>query len=269
MQAETRPRWRHSDHNNCEPERRRRKDDDLVKPRGLFCKEGSARQTTQSAQVFFDTEAGLEALVNATIDLNPALNADIIPAYYDLQTAEELYMLRWLMGHGKSDLRFALCQHLQLPYFQGRYDAIIIDAPPRMTTGFINALCASTHLFVPSILDQMTAEATTFFAKQVRDMATTLFPNLEFGGVIPSRTSGLGSESLKDYESSVADFIDREIEATWRRGNAVLREAKIPNGAPFASVSGTDITYLGPNADAKRRIKAMGDAVSAVIGLPV
>ncbi|MFN3910608.1 ParA family protein [Hyphomonas sp.] len=227
----------------------------------------SNRSNSGNSAAFLTSKSTLEQLAHASIDLNPTLNADLVPAYYDLQSAEDLQMLQWLSGREPGDIRFALSYHLQSAYFQNRYAVVIIDAPPRMTTGFVNALCASTHLFIPSILDQMTSEATTFFSKQVKEMSPGLFPMLELGGVIPSRTSGVDNDRLGDREGEMADFIDREIFNVWRKPAAVLRTAKIPNGEAFASVSGTDITYLNGNVAARRRIEAMGQMVSNVVGL--
>jgi cellulose biosynthesis protein BcsQ len=224
------------------------------------------RENAGSAAAYIKPAATLEELTHASIDLNQELNVALVPSYYELQTEEDLLMLSWLAGQEKRDIRFSLCASLKNPYFN-KYDAVIIDAPPRMTTGFINALCASTHLFIPTILDQMAAEAATFFAKQVREMSESLFPNLELGGVIPSRTSGLWSDGLDEREVRIADYVDKEIQAIWKKNNAVLRMAKIPNGEPFASVSGEDITYLGSNKGAKARIESMGRIVCDVVGL--
>src|SRR5262245_20644285 len=71
----------------------------------------------------------------------------IYPANYPLATIENNLMIDWVQNP-EDDLIYRLCRHLRKPAFQEKYCAIIIDSPPRLTSGSINALCASTHLLL-------------------------------------------------------------------------------------------------------------------------
>ena len=51
-------------------------------------------------------------------------------------------MLRWLLGETKDDVRFRLANILLTPEVQDEYDYVLIDAPPRSSTGAINAWSA-------------------------------------------------------------------------------------------------------------------------------
>jgi len=53
---------------------------------------------------------------------------------------ENRVMLRWLLGESRGDVRFRLAELILSPEIQNEFDLIIIDAPPRLSTGSINAL---------------------------------------------------------------------------------------------------------------------------------
>src|SRR5690606_8842710 len=99
-------------------------------------------------------------------------------------------MVDWLLalrdGMPKDDLRFRLTRLLNDDAVQSHFDLVMIDAPPRFSTGTINALCASTHLIIPTVLDQMSAEAVIYFSRDVASMRRDLFPGLELIGVVPT-----------------------------------------------------------------------------------
>src|SRR3972149_10867588 len=89
--------------------------------------------------------------------------AKAIPAYYDLAQVETRLLVRWLLRADGFDLRYVLADLLLSPEVQAAFDRIIIDAPPRLSTAAIQALCASTHLLIPTILDQMSGDAVGTF----------------------------------------------------------------------------------------------------------
>lgn len=222
---------------------------------------------TQTAERFLQAKAEAADVKDAIIDLNPTLNAGLVPSYYELQQSEDTLMLSWLAGLEPRDIRFSLSRVLSDPLIQNNYDLVIMDAPPRLTAGFVNALCATTHLFIPAILDKLSAEAATYFARQVVTLADPLFPEIILGGVIPSRTSGLTNDTLNPYEAAIANYLDRELNVLWGHPEAVLRHAKIPNGEVFARVAGHDIAFYAGHEPARARLMALGAAIGTVIGV--
>ncbi|MEM0986783.1 MAG: ParA family protein [Pseudomonadota bacterium] len=222
---------------------------------------------TQTAERFLQGDANAADLKGAIIDLDPTLKCGLVPSYYELQQGEDTLMLSWLAGLEQRDIRFSLSRVLTDPIIQQAYDLVLIDAPPRLTAGFINALCATTHLFIPAILDKLSAEAATYFARQVVALADPLCPNILLGGVIPSRTSGLTNDTLNPYEAAIANYLDRELNVLWKHPEAVLRHAKIPNGEVFARVAGHDIAFYAGHEPARDRLVALGEAVGTVIGV--
>jgi len=222
---------------------------------------------TQTAERFLQGDADAANLQSAIIDLDPTLTCGLVPSYYELQQGEDTLMLSWLAGLEERDIRFSLSRVLTDPLIQNKYDLVLIDAPPRLTAGFINALCATTHLFIPAILDKLSAEAATYFARQVVALADPLWPNIILGGVIPSRTSGLTNDTLNPYEAAIANYLDRELNVLWGHPEAVLRHAKIPNGEVFARVAGHDIAFYAGHEPARARLLALGEAIGTVIGV--
>jgi Mrp family chromosome partitioning ATPase len=87
------------------------------------------------------------ALFNARLGLNEVLpGSELVPSFYELARHEEALLMEWLLGEADDDLRFRLANILHLENVVNQYDLVLIDAPPRLTTGTMNALCASTHL---------------------------------------------------------------------------------------------------------------------------
>ena len=68
-------------------------------------------------------------------------------------------MTRWHSGQTNEDVRFRLRVRLHSPQLRDHYDAVIIDCPPRLTTGSINALAASDYVLIPVLLEDTSAEA--------------------------------------------------------------------------------------------------------------
>lgn len=125
------------------------------------------------------------------IDLHfPAKERDlveIIPAYYELAQAENRVMVEWLLSDRKKDVRYTLAEVLHHPLVQEKYSLIIIDCPPRLTTAAIQALNASTHLLIPTILDGASANAVSSFVNQVENLREAdICPHIQHIGVVGS-----------------------------------------------------------------------------------
>jgi cellulose biosynthesis protein BcsQ len=111
-------------------------------------------------------------------------------AHDDFLPVENRLMMEWITqrnpNHG--DLRYELHRKLQSPGFLDDYDLVIVDGPPRMTTGFLAGLCASTHLLIPTIADKLSAPASIRFLAQLQRLSPELFPATTQLGMVPSMT---------------------------------------------------------------------------------
>jgi len=117
------------------------------------------------------------------------LSIRTLPASYDLAQAENRSMIEWLLpqadgellnwllrvfrirhygdSRSKTDLRYRLAEALLHHSVQETFDLVIIDAPPRLTTSHIQAMCASTHVLIPTIIDGLSNDAVAKYLDQI------------------------------------------------------------------------------------------------------
>ena len=135
----------------------------------------------------------------------------IVTSFYDLAQAENRVMIEWLLGDRKTDVRFRLADLLHDPAVTTAFSLIIIDAPPRITTGAIQALAAGTHLLIPTVMDEPSTEAVVTFAKQIETFRKAdLCPYIKYIGVVGSlglRTLNVDGvlQRLRDRLASIGD----------------------------------------------------------------
>lgn len=113
----------------------------------------------------------------------------ILTSFYDLANAENRIMISWLIGDETLDPRYCLSRILNTPAIRDRYDYVLIDSPPRLTTGAIQAICASSRVLIPTVLDRASASAVRTLLDQLsllRD--SNICPHLGDALVIGSMT---------------------------------------------------------------------------------
>lgn len=168
-------------------------------------------------------------------------NIFIYPANYPFATIENNLMADWMQS-GNGELMYRLCNLLRQPAFQEKFGAILIDCPPRLTTGSINGLCASTHLLVPTTLDDMSAQAAQYFLTQVDRMCQTVFPKLKVIGIVPSIVYGNGDTLIG--EKRTHDRLREYGKSVWKRDNFVLSAGSIPRAADISNYAGNGVAYV-------------------------
>ena len=112
-----------------------------------------------------------------------------VSCWYTFEKLERNLEYRWILNDTSDDIRFRLSRALLSANVQDSYDRIIIDAPPRMTTGFLNGFCSATHLFVPTVVDNVSAIAVGTFAGRFRELRSALNPQIEFAGIVGTMTT--------------------------------------------------------------------------------
>ncbi len=179
-----------------------------------------------------------------------------IPSYYDLAQAENRLMVEWLIGDAKADIRYNLARILLSEEVQRRYDRIVMDAPPRLTTAHVQALTAATHVLIPTVLDQLSGEAVGSFVEQLIIHAR-LWPHLKVVGVVGSMTEYGQDKRLLDYENdgllSIRQALEQKKDAHGLRGPVTTilpRSCFIPDVRELGRAAGSRIGYLNPKSEA-------------------
>lgn len=153
-------------------------------------------------------------LISGTLTLNGQIGQPVtdiegargISAFYDLARIENREMLHWLIGDEQTDIRYRLANILLSDAVLNNFDVIIIDAPPRLTTASIQALCASTHVLIPTVLDPLSAiDPVGYFGRQLR-VHEELWPQLKVMGIVGTLTD---SRQRGEEESTLKEAGDR------------------------------------------------------------
>lgn len=132
-------------------------------------------------------------LANLPVRLGKTVpNVSVVPAHYPLADEEESLMLRWVLGDEPTDIRFNLSKILQSERL--KYDVVVIDAAPRMTTAMVQAIAASTHLLIPVELEQKSTEAAVYFDASIKKLREVgIGRDLELIGVLPNKLPRAGT----------------------------------------------------------------------------
>ena len=200
------------------------------------------------------------ALLSAMRSLGGELGRSrLVPSFYELALLEDRLMVEWLLQENEgNDVRYRLANVLLHPHVQQAFDIILIDVPPRLSAGTINALCTSTHLLVPSIFNPLAAEPVSNFLTASKSLLDELNPKLEFLGVIetmaPPRNQGQGPRARG--RSAIE-------EALIRFPGLTIMDAFIPRRQPMSEGG---VAYLA-DAEVRGFFDNLGDEISRKMGL--
>lgn len=190
---------------------------------------------------------------------NDLLNVSLFPTTYPFATIENRLLAEWL-SNPQNDLMYRLCKHMRRPEFQTQFKAVVIDSPPRLTAGSINALCASTHLLVPTTLDDMSAQAAQYFLDQVSRMKGTVFPGLRVLGIVPSIVRQQGS--FLEEESDAIDRLKEYGQTVWSRNDLVMENALLFRRSSVSKWAGKGVAYAH-SSEAKQLFRALATEVQS------
>ena len=132
----------------------------------------------------------------------------VVPAFFGLASLENKLMLQWLLGRCDDDIRFRIANKLLTSEVTSCFDVIIIDTPPRLSAGTVNALCVSTDVLIPTVVDRPSTETVLGFAHTVRKFQKSCNPRLEICGVVPSLTS---KAVLTDIENAMLAELNKRL----------------------------------------------------------
>ena len=249
---------------------------------------------------------GQDSLATRTIsgDLEPSLfvscakevpqqpRLKVVSAYYDLAQADNRLIIEWLLqckpARSKSvmhflrdllvgnafrrrDIRYTLAELLQSKAVRQEFDVVIIDCPPRLTTGAVQALCAGSHLLIPTILDTASAEAVVAFAEEIEGLKKGgICPYIKYVGIVGTKvSSSLNRVAETAAKTLISDALqDKKINLGLLADHNFFRQS-----ASLVNNADEGIAYLvvGNNQaqqEVRDGVARLADYVARDIGLP-
>lgn len=190
-----------------------------------------------------------QAIVTATNNI-PAAAPGGIPGRlcylandYELSQVERSVEYAWVLNQLPDDPRYRLAAFLSHAADALRLDFILIDAPPRFTLGFVNGLAASTHLFVPTVVDTPSTRAVETFARQFADVAPRLNPSIRWAGIIGTMTAGAGS-NLPRNATDIASSTEFAARNRIPGAGPFFYNAVVPRSAQISQATEAGIPFL-------------------------
>lgn len=200
-------------------------------------------------------------IAKAGRDLSAVLKgARLFTSGQTFDRVENRLMMRWLVGEESSDVRYRLAELLLSKPVQDEFDIVLIDAPPRLSLGTLNALCASHAILVPTILDALSVDAVGQFLLRANAFRP-LNKGLEFAGVIASNTS---QTALTNDEQMARDSAKLAL-ADWH-GRSHMFAHNIRYFTALAKAAGRGIGYVD-NAAVRNAFIALGDEIAEQMNL--
>lgn len=195
-------------------------------------------------------------------------NTDVLAAAYTLNRVENRVAFKWLVGESGADVRYNVHEALSSRDMRKEgYDIVIIDAPPRLTTASANALCASTHVLVPTILDNMSATAAVNTLDAILKLKDRVSPTLKIVGVVP--TLVFRSTDYKSREAEALAYLKGEIATRFSKRQdvpiTVFENERITRKEAFANVAGEKVAFF-EDAGVREMFTDLGRSLALAIG---
>lgn len=182
----------------------------------------------------------------------------VVPAFFGLASLENKLMLQWLLQSCDDDIRFRIAKKLLTLEVERHFDVIIMDTPPRLSAGTVNALCVSTDVLIPTVVDKTSTETVLGFAQTVRKFKGAYNYRLEIRGVIPSLTR---QTALTNVEQAMLVDLDNRL-ANEGFSFGVL-PVNIPRRTTGEVLAGLNQLYFADN-----NCKQVFDKLVASLNLP-
>jgi cellulose biosynthesis protein BcsQ len=189
----------------------------------------------------------------------------LLSAGKSLHSVENRVQIGWLIEpRPVRDVRFNLLRFLTSEeVVKENFDIVLIDSPPRLTTGTINALATASHFAIPAILDDAsTANVGTLLTDIKALFVRHLNPHLSLAGIVPTRTEV--ATGLRDFEDRNKDLLIREAREKWGEGDYMF-EAFTPDKIDVARMAGSALPVRSNNEEVagpyKRVAKELADRI--------
>ncbi len=178
---------------------------------------------------------------------DPISNLRYLPTDSEMADLENRLTLKWLIGETEKDVRFNLMEVLSHADVQNHFDYIILDTAPRLTLSFVNALCAATHLLIPTGLDNLAAQSAGNFMVQFKYLKPRICPQLELVGVVPSMTYNQGPANYIQREMPVVGRLQGLVQREFGSTSFLLENCNIRRDIRIRDAAGEKLAYFAPD----------------------
>lgn len=160
---------------------------DMDAPSGLsdlVMRAAGCSRAAMQLEHWLASDAATKRLIDKSCNLNAAMPAArLVSSTESLADLEARLSSQWVLGMGRDDGRYILAEKLLNRAVEDKFDVVIINAPPRLSIGAINALTAATHLVIPAAIDAVSRRATRSFLQLFQALRPALFPQLALAGI--------------------------------------------------------------------------------------
>jgi cellulose biosynthesis protein BcsQ len=206
--------------------------------------------------------ADFGTLFKVSSALGPDLaKSRIVPAFYELARYEDRVMIEWVLQETDDDIRYRLAHVLLSNEIRSQFDLVLLDAPPRLTTGTINALCASNYLVVPTIFNMLSAETVGNFLQTVKQLLLLdLNPQLKVLAVLETLTPP--NNQFRDDRAAARATIEEALQRLQFPPGTLL-DINIPRRNALAEAG---LAYL-KDAEARQIFDTLGATIVEKVNL--
>jgi len=137
-------------------------------------------------------------------------------------------------------VRYRLINSLLRPEVRRKFDAILIDLPPRLSLAAVNAFAATHSVVIPTLLDRLSIEAVRSFLLNLKEMRADLDIDLAVAGIVGMMTRA----QERSRNENLAMDLAREAGRAWDADRDLVFSASIPRRVAIGNAAGENIAYL-------------------------
>ena len=167
--------------------------DDLVKSRRFIHK--ALQETTDGLGAF------RQSIVRASIV--PDSEICLVAADEELGDVEVAISHQWQARITDDDVRYRLRTILHSAEIADRFDFILLDCPPRLTTACVNALAASDYVMIPVLPNPLATAAVPRLLRWLQHLRGAACPELSVMGVVGNKVKYYRGSPVKRQQSEL------------------------------------------------------------------
>jgi cellulose biosynthesis protein BcsQ len=194
---------------------------------------------------------------------------DLLPSNDTLNGAETRALFLWLLTEApKADVRTAMARAFASEAFRKqKYDVVVVDTPPRLTLGTINALTVATHYVIPTIPDGLSVGNIGNLVGQVNTLIKSeLNPRLELAGIIATMTDSINLKEQEATQLEQAKQLARDGGITY----PYVFKTPLPNKTSMSRLAGQGLAIHRSQSEAQgaqQQLQSIGAELADQIGV--